>query len=53
MDCNIAYHRNTGYSILSVNAINNNNNNNNNQAVYTDREVTANRPYIIIKNKKE
>ena len=24
-----------------------------NQAVYTDREVTANRPHIIIKNKKE
>ena len=24
-----------------------------NQAVYTDREVTANRPDIIIKNKKE
>ena len=24
-----------------------------NQAVYTDREVTANRPVIIIKNKKE
>ena len=24
-----------------------------NQAVHTDREVTANRPYIIIKNKKE
>jgi len=23
------------------------------QAVHTDREVTANRPYIIIKNKKE
>ena len=32
---------------------NNNNNNNNNQAVHTDREVTANRPDIIIKNKKE
>ena len=40
----------------------NNNNNNNkegdvtvlwNQAVHTDREVTANRPDIIIKNKKE
>ena len=30
-----------------------NNNNNNNQAVHTDREVTANRPDIIIKNKKE
>jgi hypothetical protein len=24
-----------------------------NQAVHTDREVTANRPDIIIKNKKE
>ena len=24
-----------------------------NQAVHTDREVTANRPHIIIKNKKE
>jgi len=24
-----------------------------NQAVHTDREVTASRPYIIIKNKKE
>ena len=24
-----------------------------NQAVHTDREVTANRPYIKIKNKKE
>jgi hypothetical protein len=24
-----------------------------NQAVHTDREVTANRPYIIIKNRKE
>jgi len=24
-----------------------------NQAVHTDREVTANRPYIIIKNNKE
>ena len=33
--------------------INNINNNNNNQAVHTDREVTANRPYIILKNKKE
>ena len=45
---------------------NNNNNNNNkpvcedgdvtvlwNEAVHTDREVTANRPDIIIKNKKE
>ena len=37
---------------------NNNNNNNNvtvlwNQAVHTDREVTTNRPDIIIKNKKE
>jgi hypothetical protein len=32
---------------------NNNNNNNNNKAVHTDREVTANRPDIIIKNKKE
>ena len=37
---------------------NNNNNNNNvtvlwNQAVHTDREVAANRPDIIIKNKKE
>ena len=31
----------------------NNNNNNNNQAVHTEREVTANRPDIIIKNKKE
>ena len=30
-----------------------NNNNNNNQAVHTDREVTANRPDIIMKNKKE
>jgi hypothetical protein len=30
----------------------NNNNNNNNKAVHTDREVTANRPDIIIKNKK-
>ena len=29
-----------------------NNNNNNNKAVHTDREVTANRPDIIIKNKK-
>ena len=29
------------------------NNNNNNKAVHTDREVTANRPDIIIKNKKE
>jgi len=28
-------------------------NNNNNQEVHTDREVTANRPDIIIKNKKE
>jgi len=27
--------------------------NNNNNAVHTDREVTANRPDIIIKNKKE
>jgi hypothetical protein len=27
--------------------------NNNNQAICTDREVTANRPDIIIKNKKE
>ena len=34
---------------LSLKACNNNNNNNNN----TDREVTANRPDIIIKNKKE
>ena len=33
--------------------INNINNNNNNKAVHTDREVTANRPYIILKNKKE
>ena len=33
--------------------INNNNNNNNNNTVHTDREVTANRPDIIIKNKKE
>jgi hypothetical protein len=32
---------------------NNNNNNNNNKAVHTDREVTANRPDLIIKNKKE
>ena len=38
---------------------NNNNNNNNtvtvlwNQAVHTDREVTANRPDVIIKNNKE
>ena len=24
-----------------------------NQAVHTDRDVTANRPHIIIKNKKE
>ena len=31
----------------------NNNNNNNNQAVHTDREVTANRPDMTIKNKKE
>ena len=31
----------------------NNNNNNNNQVVHTDREVTADRPDIIIKNKKE
>jgi hypothetical protein len=31
---------------------NNNNNNNNNKAVHTDREVTANRPDIIIKNTK-
>ena len=30
-----------------------NNDNNNNQAVHTDREVTANRPDIINKNKKE
>ena len=30
-----------------------NNNNNNIQAVHTDREVTANRPDIILKNKKE
>ena len=30
-----------------------NNNNNNNKAVHTDREVTANRPDITIKNKKE
>ena len=29
---------------------NNNNNNNNQEAVHTDREVTANRPDIIIKN---
>ena len=29
------------------------NNNNNNQTVHTDREVIANRPDIIIKNKKE
>ena len=28
-------------------------NNNNNQTVHTAREVTANRPDIIIKNKKE
>jgi hypothetical protein len=28
------------------------NNNNHNQAVHADREVTANRPNIIIKNKK-
>jgi len=36
-------------------AVNNNNNNNNKsvcQAVHTDREGTANRPDIIIKNKK-
>jgi len=33
--------------------INNINNNNNNKAVHTDREVTANRPDIILKNKKE
>jgi len=32
---------------------NNNNNNNNNQDVHTDREVTANRPDIKFKNKKE
>jgi hypothetical protein len=32
---------------------NSNNNNNNNQAVHTDREVTANRPDVIIKNNKE
>ena len=31
----------------------NNNKNNNNKAVHTDRDVTANRPDIIIKNKKE
>jgi hypothetical protein len=36
----------------------NNNNNNNvtvlwNQAVHTDREVEANKPDVIIKNKKE
>jgi len=24
-----------------------------NQSIYADREVTANRPYIILKNKKE
>jgi hypothetical protein len=33
--------------------IKNNNSNNNNQAIHTDREVTTNRPDIIIKNKKE
>ena len=32
---------------------NNNNDNNNNKVVRTEREVTANRPDIIIKNKKE
>ena len=32
---------------------NNNNNNNNNREIHTAREVTANRPDIIIKNKKE
>ena len=31
---------------------NNNNNNNNNNNIHTDREVTTNRPDIIIKNKK-
>ena len=31
----------------------NNNNNNNNKVVHTDREVTGNRPDIIIINKKE
>jgi hypothetical protein len=36
-----------------TNCWNNNNNNNNNKAVHTDREVRANRPDIIIKNKKE
>jgi hypothetical protein len=37
-----------------VNGCNNNNNNNsNNKVVHADREVTANRPDIIIKNKKE
>jgi hypothetical protein len=30
-----------------------NNNNNNNQCVHTDREITANRPDIKIKNKRE
>jgi len=52
--------------MLIINNNNNNNNNNNkpvfeerdvivlwNQAVYTEREVTANRPDIIIKKRKE
>jgi hypothetical protein len=41
--------------VLKAYIINNNNNNNNkwNQAVHTEREVTANRSYIRIKNKKE
>ena len=43
------------YALSDANNNNNNNssNNNNNKAVHTDREVTANRPDIIIKNKKE
>jgi len=48
--CNIAYARNTVCSIPSLNVIKKSNNN---QAVHTDGEVTANRPDIIIKNKKE
>jgi cytochrome c1 len=57
VNCEIRIHNyccccHNGYS----NNNNNNNNNNNmlwNQAVHTDREVTANRPDIIIKQKSE
>jgi hypothetical protein len=42
-------------SALSYRYNNNNNNNNNkwNEAVHTDREVTANRPDVMVKNKEE